>query len=183
MLVHCHKRPVNQKNTQEQNSKTGQRKGGFIELLRREAKKSSSSDQQKWEDLAEEVDGAELTALLDEEWEKLSSEQKEKCGQRASKQKKKWKNLSSEQKKDATKKAVEKLKEKQREMAEIKAAEKKAADKKVWADYEKERAKEGRENAEEGCFASRKHQFMNTKSDAFKNMARAARISAEPQKG
>lgn len=87
------------------------------------------------------------------------------------------------EKKDATKKAVEKLKEKEREMAEIKAAEKKAADKKVWADYEKERAKEGRENAEEGCFASRKHQFMNTKSDAFKNMARAARISAEPQKG
>ena len=276
VLVHRHKRPVNQK-IQEQNNETGQRKGGFIELLRNEANKLSSSDQEKWANLAEQVDDTEFTALLDEEWEKLSSkqkkkatlkavdfaremafiellriaardlpsaapapsavpaptaapaptafesrllakevgddaeliklldkewkklssEQKENCKKlhkRSSEQKKKWEKQSSEEKNEATQMAVEKF-EKASEMARKTAAENKAADKKLWADCEKKRAKECREQEEkanEGKGNSlvetlvesiRKNKFKS--SDAFKNMARIARISPEsrPQKG
>ena len=138
----------------------GQRKGTrdkcdktLIELLLDGADSLSSSDQQKWEKLAEKVDSAEFTALLYEEWEKLSSEP---------------------QKKKAT-------------------AEEQAAQKRKWVDSQKKRANGGRA----GSLPSRKERDINIRveaivesirknkfkqSEAFKDMARVACISAEPSK-
>ena len=51
----------------------------FIELLLEEGNRLSVSDHKEWAALAQKIDGAEFTALLDEEWEKLSAKKKKEA--------------------------------------------------------------------------------------------------------
>ena len=58
----------------------------FTELLLREWNHLSPSDLMEWEAQAQKVNDAEFTALLEEEWEKLSAAKKKAAAQEA----KKW---------------------------------------------------------------------------------------------
>ena len=146
----------------------------FIELLLIAWERLNPSDKKIWEAQAQEIDDAEFTALLDEEWEKLSAKEQENAASEARVEIKPRDQEAAKKKEAAT------------EKKQGNASNDEVADKQVWVCNKKALAKEMEKAQKKSSEGSRnKNNFLfrpqnstpqsaTKDSEAFKHKVRVA---------